>query len=266
MEPLFTPEQLAEIHAFHRPYYIRAAVGPFANLALMLLMLGVLVQPLHRLAVAAAAGLERRLGFLRTAPVSRAFFHAMDRLWGKPGWGAAVLFALFTDLFVSLVYLPVDVWFSYTLEHRHGMSTQTPATFAYDMVKAQLLAAFALSALVIGMFGLARKLRQWWLVLGVPVALLLLVSGALDPYRSRLFFNQKALPEGPLRTRIGTSWSRRTSPSPTSSWRRPPSPRADCKPTSPGRAPRAPSSSTTSSSRNSRRTKCWPRWHTKRAM
>ncbi|QDE70703.1 M48 family metalloprotease [Myxococcus xanthus] len=202
MEPLFTPEQLAEIHAFHQPYYIRAAVGPFANLALMLLMLGVLVQPLHRLAVAAAAGLERRLGFLRAAPVSRAFFRAMDRLWGEPGWGAAVLFALFTDLFVSLVYLPVDVWFSYTLEHRHGMSTQTPATFAYDMVKAQLLAAFAISALVIGMFGLARKLRQWWLVLGVPVALLLLVSGALDPYRSRLFFNQKPLPEGPLRTRI----------------------------------------------------------------
>ncbi|AEI65332.1 M48 family metalloprotease [Corallococcus macrosporus] len=202
MEPLFTPEQLAEIHAFHRPIYIRAAVAPFANLALLLLILGVLVQPLHRLSVATAAGLERRLGFLRTTPVSRAFFHAMDRLWGEPGWGAAVLFALSTHLFVSLLFLPVDVWFSYTLEHRHGMSTQTPATFAYDMLKGQLMATFAISALVIGMFGLARKLRNWWLVLGVPVALLLLISGALDPYRSRLFYKQKPLPDGPLRTRI----------------------------------------------------------------
>ncbi|MFP2957073.1 M48 family metalloprotease [Myxococcus sp. 1LA] len=202
MEPLFTPEQLAEIHAFHRPVYIRAAVGPFVNMALLLFMMGVLVQPLYRLAVATAADLERRFGFLRTAPVSRAFFRAMDRLWGEPGWGAAVLFALFTDVLVSLVYLPVDVWFSYTLEHRHGMSTQTPATFAYDMLKSQLLASFAICALVIGMFGLARKLRNWWLVLGVPVALLLLVSGALDPYRSRLFFKQKPMPDSPLRARI----------------------------------------------------------------
>jgi len=202
MEPLFTPEQLAEIHAFHQPYYIRAAVEPFFRLGLLLLLLGVLVQPFYRLAVAAAAGLERRLGFLRTAPVSRAFFSALDRLWGEPGWGAAVLFALFTDLFVTLVYLPVDVWFSYTLEHRHGMSTQTPGTFAWDLLKAHLVAAFAIATLVIGLFGLARRLRRWWLVLGIPVALLLLVSAALDPYRGRLFFDQKPLPEGPLRNRI----------------------------------------------------------------
>ncbi|AKQ64179.1 Zn-dependent protease with chaperone function [Myxococcus hansupus] len=202
MEPLFTPEQLAEIHAYHQPYYIRAAVEPFVRLALLLLLLGVLVQPFYRLATAAAAGLERRLGFLRTAPVSRAFFSAMDRLWGEPGWGAAVIFALFTDLFVTLVYLPVDVWFSYTLEHRHGMSTQTPGTFAWDLLKGRLIAAFAIAALVIGLFGLARRLRHWWLVLGVPVALMLLVSSALDPYRGRIYFDQKPLAEGPVRERI----------------------------------------------------------------
>ncbi len=202
MEPLFTPEQLAEIHAYHQPYYIRAAVEPFVRLALLLLLLGVLVQPFYRLATAAAAGLERRLGFLRAAPVSRAFFSAMDRLWGEPGWGAAVLFALLTDLFVTLVYLPVDVWFSYTLEHRHGMSTQTPGTFARDLLKGRLIAAFAIAALVIGLFGLARRLRRWWLVLGVPVALLLLVSSALDPYRGRIYFDQKPLADGPVRARI----------------------------------------------------------------
>ncbi|WP_163995419.1 M48 family metalloprotease [Pyxidicoccus caerfyrddinensis] len=199
MEPLFTAEQLAEIHAYHLPYYIRAAVDPFARLALQALLLGVLVQPLYRAARASSAGLERRLGVLRTAPVSRAFFRAMDRLWGEAGWGTAVLFALFIDLFVKLVYLPVDVWFTYTLEHRHGLSNYTPGSYAWDLLKGHLLVAFCLAALVIGMYGLARRLRHWWLVLGVPVALLMLVSSALDPYRDLLYFKQKPLPAGSLR-------------------------------------------------------------------
>ncbi|MBZ4421819.1 M48 family metalloprotease [Myxococcus sp. RHSTA-1-4] len=202
MEPLFTPEQLAEIHAYHLPYYIRAAVEPFARLALLALQLGVLVQPFHHAATSAAAGLERRLGFLRTAPVSRAFFRAMDRLWGEPGWGAAVLFALLTDLFARLVYTPVDTWFNYTLEHRHGLSNYTPGAYAWDMLKSHAVTAFSLTALVLGLYGLARRVRRWWLVLGVPVALLMLVSSALDPYRDLLYFEQKPLPAGSLRTRL----------------------------------------------------------------
>ncbi|NMO23517.1 M48 family metalloprotease [Pyxidicoccus fallax] len=202
MEPLFTPEQLAEIHAYHLPYYIRAAVDPFARLGLMALQLGVLVQPFHRMATAAAAGLEHRLGFLRTAPVSRVFFQAMDRLWGESGWGAAVLFALLTDLFIRLVYTPVDTWFNYTLEHRHGMSNYTPGAYAWDVLKEQAVTTLALTALVIGLYGLARRVRRWWLVLGVPVALLMLVASALDPYRDLLYYKQKPLPEGALRTRL----------------------------------------------------------------
>ncbi|HZI12036.1 MAG TPA: M48 family metalloprotease [Myxococcus sp.] len=202
MEPLFTPEQLAEIHAYHLPYYIRSAVNPFVQLALLGLMLVVLVRPFHRGATSAAAWLERKLGFLRTAPVSRAFFRAMDRLWGEPGWGAAVLFALATDFFGKLVYAPVDVWFSYSLEHQYGMSNYTPASFAWDWLKGHLLEGFAMTSLVIGMYGLARRMRHWWLVLGVPVALLLLVSSALDPYRARLYYDQKPLPAGTLRTRL----------------------------------------------------------------
>ncbi|AGC47685.1 M48 family peptidase [Myxococcus stipitatus DSM 14675] len=202
MEPLFTPEQLAEIHAYHLPYYVRAAVDPFAKVLLLALLLGVLVRPFFRMATSVAGGLERGLGFLRTAPVSRAFFQAMDRLWGEAGWGAAVIFALMTDLFVKLIYAPVDVWFAYTLEHRHGMSNYTPAAFAWDLFKGHLMGAFAIAALVIGMYGLARRTRHWWWILGVPVALLMLVSAALDPYRSRLYFEQEPLPPGALRTRI----------------------------------------------------------------
>ncbi|MBJ6759407.1 M48 family metalloprotease [Myxococcaceae bacterium JPH2] len=202
MEPLFTPEQLADIHAYHLPYYIRAAVDPFVSLGLLALMLGVLVHPLYRGASAAATGLEHRFSTLRETPVLRVLFHAMDRLWGESGWGAAILFALGVDLFIKVLYLPVDVWFSYVLEHRHGLSTYTPGAFAWDLLKGTLLGAAAVVALVIGLYGLARRVRQWWLVLGVPVAVLMLVASALDPYRARLYFDQAPLPTGTLRTRI----------------------------------------------------------------
>ncbi|TSC32309.1 M48 family metalloprotease [Corallococcus sp. Z5C101001] len=202
MEPLFTPEQLADIHAYHQPYYIRAAVEPLVRLTLFVLLLAVFVRPFHRGAGAAAAALERRFGFLRTAPVSRAFFGAMDRLWGEPGWGAALLFALFIDLATQLLYAPANVYFYYVLEHRHGLSNDTPATFAWTWFKGGVVGAIALTALVVGLYGLARRVRRWWLVLGVPVALLMLVSSALDPYRARLYFDQTPLPEGPLRSRI----------------------------------------------------------------
>ncbi|RKG83736.1 M48 family metalloprotease [Corallococcus terminator] len=202
MEPLFTPEQLAEIHAYHQPHYIRAAVDPLVHVALVVLLLAVLVRPVYRGATAAAAALERRFGFLRTAPVSRAFFTAMDRLWGESGWGAAIFFALFIDLATQVLYAPANVWFYYVLEHQYGMSNLTPLSFAWIWFKAIVVAALALTALVVGMYGLARRVRRWWLVLGVPVALLMLVAAALDPYRARLYFDQAPLEEGPLRSRI----------------------------------------------------------------
>ncbi|MCY1035575.1 M48 family metalloprotease [Corallococcus sp. BB11-1] len=202
MEPLFTSEQLAEIHAYHQPHYVRAAVDPLVQLGLAVLLMAVLVRPVYRGACATAAALERRFGLLRTAPVSRAFFSAMDRLWGEPGWGAAILFALFIDLATQLLYAPANVWFYYVLEHRYGMSNFTPVTFAWVWFKGTLVAALALTALVVGMYGLARRVRRWWLVLGVPVALLMLVAAAVDPYRARLYYDQTPLPEGPLRERI----------------------------------------------------------------
>ena len=202
MDPLFTPEQLAEIHAYHQPYYIRAAVDPLVRLGLSVLLLAVLVRPVYRGATAAAAALERRFGFLRTAPVSRAFFVAMDRLWGESGWGAAILFALFIDLATQLLYAPANVWFFYVLEHRHGLSNFTPATFAWAWFKGTFVNALALTALVVGLYGLARRVRRWWWVLGVPVALLMLVASALDPYRARLYYDQTPLPDGPLRSSI----------------------------------------------------------------
>ncbi|MDC0709829.1 M48 family metalloprotease [Stigmatella sp. ncwal1] len=201
-EPIFTPEQLAEIKAYYLPHYIRSAVSPLVTLALLAFLLGGLNRPFYQGAQALASWMGRRGAFLRTAPVSRILVRAMDRLWGEPGWGTALLFALFIDLFSKVLYAPSDVYFDYLLEHRHGMSAHTPLTYAVDTFKSWSISAVAAATMVLGLYGLARRLRNWWLVLGVPVALLMLVSAAIDPYRKRVYFDQTPLEAGPLRTRI----------------------------------------------------------------
>jgi STE24 endopeptidase len=202
MEPIFTPEQLAEVKAYHALLYARSAVSPFVYLAVLSLLLGLGVRPFYRQAEALAAWLNQRLALLRTAPVSRAFLQAMDRLWGAPGWGAAILFACLVEVTIELVYAPVSLYFGYVLEHRYGMSTATPLRYAVDELKSVGLQVLAVAALVLGLYGLARRVKHWWLVLGVPAALLMLVGSALDPYRSRLWFEQAPLEGGPLRERI----------------------------------------------------------------
>jgi STE24 endopeptidase len=202
MEPIFTPEQLAEIKAYHLPFYVRSAVNPFVTLGFLALTLGPLNKHFHRFAQATAGWLGGRLAFLRTAPVSRVLFRALDRLWGEPGWGTAVLFALCVDLSFKIAFAPIDFYFFYILEHRYGMSAYTPLTYTVDLLKSTLVGTLAVCALVLGLYGLARRLRRWWLVLGVPAALLMLVSSALDPYRSRVYFDQTPLEAGSLRDRL----------------------------------------------------------------
>ncbi|OJT27408.1 peptidase M48 [Archangium sp. Cb G35] len=202
MEPIFTPEQLAEIEAYYLPLYIRSAVSPLVYLGVLALILGVLVRPFYRWSESGAAWLSQRLAFLRTAPVFRVIVQALDKLWGEPGWGAALLFAMLVELFIELVYIPANIYFGYVLEHRYGMSAYTPLRFLVDELKGIALECVAVSALALGMYGLARRMKRWWLVLGIPTALLMLVASALDPYRSQVFFEQKPLEQGPLRERI----------------------------------------------------------------
>jgi STE24 endopeptidase len=202
MEPVFTPEQLAEIKAYHLPHYLWSGVSPLLYLGILALILAVLVRPFYRQAERSAGWLSERLSALRTAPVLRVLVKVMDLLWGESGWGAALLFALFVQLFITLVYTPTNIYFDYVLEHQYGMSTYTPLRYAVDELKGVAIEVIATSALVVGLYGLARRVKRWWLLLGVPAALLLLVASALDPYRSRVFFEQQPLEQGALREHI----------------------------------------------------------------
>ncbi len=183
-EAIFTPQQLAEIEAYHRPYYVWAGLGIVVNLIITGLVLRFVIGPLY-------ARCER----------VKVPSKLLAKVWKGDGWAAALIFTLAYVTLMTLVSLPVDIWFQLH-EHAFGLSKYTPATYAIDYGKNLVLSIGAISAVTFGMFGLARRVRIWWVLIGVPVAVGLLFSAALDPYRSRLYFEQKPLAAGDLRDRI----------------------------------------------------------------
>ena len=200
--PIFSPAELAEIQAYHAPHYLWGMVGDAYGLLTAAVTLRFVVRPLYARAESAAAWLAARLPAARSIPLVRAVPAALDALWGGPGWGAALLFSVLYLAWAALLYLPVDVYFDYLHEHRFGLSRYTPLAYALDAAKGFAVAVLAMGFLAFGLFGLARRVRRWWLVLGAVGAVLLLGSAALDPYRARLYFDQRPLEAGPLRDGI----------------------------------------------------------------
>lgn len=193
MEPLYTAEQLAELEAYHHPRYVASAVDFVLTPLVLAIMVRWATRPLWRVSERAGARLER----LGPRP-----FAVLSRLWGGPGWAAGLVFALLFFGAYGLLDLPLEIGFGYFHEHAHGLSRASPAVFVVDLLKGKALFAGAVGALVFGLFGLARRTRHWWWLLGVTASALMLVSTAIDPYRSRLYVDQTPLPEGPLREAI----------------------------------------------------------------
>lgn len=202
IEPIFSAAELADLRAYFAPRYFWLAIRDVVYLAVSLLTLKFLVQRFYAWAARAAEALAQRAVKLRQVPVARAFWKAMDRLWNGPGWGTALLFVGIDYLFFTLLYLPVDVYFGYVLEHRYHFATDSPLTYALDSAKGHAVTLLAWSFLAVGLFGLARKTRHWWWILSVTAVAGLSFSAALDPYRAQLYFHQTPLPAGPLREDI----------------------------------------------------------------
>ena len=186
-EPIFTATELAEVKAYHAPRYTFEAVDTLLWPLVLVLVVRFLTVPLYRLA---------------TRLTTRWRSAVLDRVWKGPGWGATIVFALLLFGLFSLVTLPSDIWFGFVREHQYGLATSSPWVFAVDSFKAHLFTAMAVLSLAFGLFGLARRLTQWWWVMGLVASLVMTASAAIDPYRSRLYIEQKPLPDGPLRARI----------------------------------------------------------------
>lgn len=199
MEPIYTPEQLTEVKAYHEPRYLVAAVDFVVTPLLLTAMVLFATRPLWRLSSRWGEGLER---WAAGVPGVRVLARVGALLWQGPGWAGALVFALlFFELF-GLTDLPTEIGLGYFHEHAHGLSRTTPGVFAVDLLKGKVMFAVALGSLVFGLYGLARRTRHWWWLLGVTAAVLMLGSSAIDPYRARLYVDQTPLEAGALREQI----------------------------------------------------------------
>ncbi len=188
MEPLFTAEQLAEVKSYHTVRYVFLAVDAMCWPVLLTLLARFAARPLYSVS-------ERLTSTWRRVPV-------LEAMWRGVGWAPAVVFSLLLLTTVTVLYLPFTVYFGYVREHQYGLSTESAGAFAFDALKRALLSALSMAALGFGLFGLARRLKAWWWVMGLVSAALLLLSTTVDPYRARVYVNQVPLEAGALRERV----------------------------------------------------------------
>lgn len=185
MEPPYTPAELAEVRAYHAPIYTAALVD-------------LVVTPVV-LALVATLGVR---WLFRVAPGSSGKPSPLNRVWGDGTWRKAVSFSLLYFGLLALLDLPKAVWFGYVREKEFGLATASLGTFVLDSLKAHAMLFLAVSALTFGLFGIARRTKHWWWLVGLAASVVMVVSTALDPYRARLYVDETPLEAGALRDGI----------------------------------------------------------------
>jgi STE24 endopeptidase len=190
----------ARLDLFHRRSAERRAMSLAGTLAGLAFYVAFLVGPLSpwlsRRAAGAAAALARRAP-LRWRPLARVG-EALARAFG-PDWASSLLFTYAYLGLGVLVGLPFWV-VAEVLDRRAGLSRYTAGEWVVDLARGELLAWAGVSLLVFGLFGLVRRApRHWWLLVGVPAALLLVAQGLLAPSAVRLAHKVEPLADGELR-------------------------------------------------------------------
>lgn len=187
--------EYAEILAYNQPQYLLAAFSEPLNLLVIAVWVGVLVRPFHRWAQRLAGRIAQDI-----PPTAQqwAMVRLARRLWGGDGWGTALIFATFCSAFLALASMPVQVGFGYFHEHAHGVSRASAAAFAGGVALDFVERLGLRLVLVFGLYALARRVRMWWLVLGMVSAVGLLWIAALDPVRTSLDVPHHPLPPGAL--------------------------------------------------------------------
>lgn len=185
MEPPYSATELAEVQAYHSPIYAATLVDLVVTPLLLALLATFGVRLLFRLA---PGGAEKP--------------SVLNRVWGDGTWKKALSFSLLYFLLLALLDLPKSVWFGYVREHQYGLSTASLGTFIVDSLKAHAMLFLAVTALTFGLFGIARRTKHWWWLVGLAASLVMVVSTALDPYRARLYVDETPLEAGALRDGI----------------------------------------------------------------
>lgn len=196
LRPYFLDETVQRFDAYLWPGYAMAIVENAISLAFFAALLFLtLNDALMRRCLGLAATFGRRV----TSPAARKFGEVLTKMWGDSTWAAAILFVVAYLVIERLIFFPGSLYFNWVREHQYGYSVQPLSSFMWDWTKGLFFSAVSMSALVFGMFGLARRTRRWWLLIGVPCSFLMLGAGFLDPYRTQLYRDYESLPAGPVR-------------------------------------------------------------------
>ena len=195
---IFTADELSHIEAYHWPGYVLTAVLTIVSPLMMWALVRFAAQPFFQFAERVSQ--RPWVDALAKKPLLRTVAHITTLLWKGPGASAALLFSFGLLAFLAVLNLPAEIYFGFIREHQYGMSTEPFSGFAFDWVKATAINAMSMSALTLGLYGLARRLKYWWLILGIIAGVAMLASTLADPYRNRVYVDQDPLTEGPLKT------------------------------------------------------------------
>jgi len=140
---------------------------------------------------------------LVTVPAGRALAAACTTL-ARGDWGALLLYGAAVALLNALVVLPLDWYGSYRVEHRFGLSAQTPGRWALERIKALGVGApLGAGALCLLVYCLKSFGAAWWLPAGIFATLFSVLVSRLGPLLILpLFFRLTPLGEGTLKSRI----------------------------------------------------------------
>ncbi|MFQ6096643.1 MAG: M48 family metallopeptidase [Armatimonadota bacterium] len=121
-----------------------------------------------------------------------------------PAWAAdATYFAAVVVLF-ALLMAPLSFYGGYAVEHRFGLSNQTPGSWLLDSLKSLGVTLVIAVPLLMLFYAILRRWpERWWLVFSgacVPLIVFLVVIApvVIDP----LFNEFRPLEEGPLKSRL----------------------------------------------------------------
>ena len=197
----FTAEAVARHDAFVRPLYWNRLLDQVLTVGFVAVFLGFqLNRRLKARCEAVTARWAKTLGkSTRLARVGG----VLEKMWGDSTWSGALLFTMAYLAIQIALNLPLTFYFGWLYEHQHGTSVESLPRWCWDVCKGLSSEALALSALVFGMYGLARRRANWWLLLGVPSAILMLIlGGVFDPIRQQIYYKHERLAEGPTKAAI----------------------------------------------------------------
>ena len=117
--------------------------------------------------------------------------------------GASV-YAFLGAVLMSLLTLPISWWSGFSVEHRFGLSRESPLDWAIDWLKGLALRLVFTVLLVAGLYALlAYSGPYWWAWSALALCLVSLLMVVIFPVvLMPIFYKFEPLPEGALRDRL----------------------------------------------------------------